>query len=154
MTAKHETEHGMTDTVFEARGLLRASSAPGLEAFLRRQPGVADAEANPISQSVTVHYDQATLTADGVRALIETFGCSCGGEVVPCYLCLDEQPAVVGSTVPHGAAHAVAADDHASHAMSMPPPALAAEAKLRPLIRCAAQSAEMSRQSMPQTFSV
>ncbi len=109
----------MADGVFEAGGLLRASSAAALGEFLRRQRGVSDAEANPVSQTVTVHYDEAALSADDVRALIERFGCSCGGETVPCHLCRDEQPAVIGSTVPHGAAHAPS-DEHAGHAMAMP----------------------------------
>jgi len=109
----------VTDGVFEAGGLLRASSAAALGEFLRRQRGVSDAEANPVSQTVTVHYDEAALSADDVRALIERFGCSCGGEMVPCHLCGDERPAVIGSTVPHGAVHAPEAG-HAGHAMAMP----------------------------------
>lgn len=86
-------ERALTSRVFEAGGLLRASRAAGLDEFLRRQPGVEQAEANPVSQTVTVQYDEAALTANDVRALIERFGCSCGGEVVPCHLCRDEQPA-------------------------------------------------------------
>jgi Cu2+-exporting ATPase len=106
------------DGVFEARGLLRASSAAALEVYLRRRGGIHGAEANAVSQTVTVHYDEASLTAEDVRALIERFGCSCGGEVVPCHLCRDEQPAVIGSTVRHGAARA-ASDEHAGHAMAV-----------------------------------
>ena len=81
------------------------------------------AEANPVSQTVTVRYDEAALTADDVRALIERFGCSCGGEIVPCHLCRDEQPAVIGSTVaawrlPH--TRTPVAHEHAGHAMAAP----------------------------------
>ncbi|MDP2349749.1 MAG: copper-translocating P-type ATPase [Chloroflexota bacterium] len=110
-------EPTVTSAVLEAGGLLRASSAAGLESYLRRQPHIEDAEANPVSQTVTVRYDDAALTADEIRALIERFGCSCGGEVVPCHLCQNEQPAVLGSTVAHGAAQ-VAHDEHAGHAMA------------------------------------
>ena len=109
----------MTEGVFEAAGLLRASSAAALQEFLRRQRGVEQVEANPVSQTVTVHYDETTLNADDVRALIERFGCDCGGEVVPCRLCRNEQPAVIGSTIPHGAAHPPSAE-HAGHAMAAP----------------------------------
>jgi len=109
----------VTDTVFEAGGLLRASSAPALQDFLRRQAGIRDAEANPVSQTVTVDYDDQALTADDVRALIERFGCSCGGELVPCHLCQGEQPAVIGATVPHGVTHA-AESGHPGHAMADP----------------------------------
>ena len=103
----HERSKPVTSGVFEAGGLLRASSAAALEEFLRRQAGIHDVEANPVSQTVTVHYDQAVLTSDDIRTLIERFGCSCGGEVVPCHLCPDEQPAVIGSTVAHGTEHAM-----------------------------------------------
>ena len=106
----------MTSGVFEAGGLLRASSAAGLERFLQRQRGITRSQANPVSQTVTVQYDEATLTADDVRGLIERFGCSCGGEVVPCHLCGDEQPAVIGSTVPRAVSRAPQAE-HAGHAM-------------------------------------
>ncbi len=106
----------MISGVFEAGGLLRASTAAALEQYLRRQGGVNDVEANPVSQFVTVQYDDAVLNAGDVRNLIERFGCSCGGEVVPCHLCLGESPAVMGSTVVHGVAPA----QHASYQMAMP----------------------------------
>jgi Cu2+-exporting ATPase len=108
----------LTSTVFEAGGLLRASSSRGLEEHLERHGGVERAEANPVSQTVTVRYDDSVVTADDVRRLIEGFGCSCGGEVVPCRICRDEQPAVLGSTVPRGATHA-AGTEHAGHAMAV-----------------------------------
>ena len=108
----------MSSTVFEAAGLLRASSSKGLEEYLERQRGVDRAEANPVSQTVTVRYDESALSADEVRGLIEEFGCSCGGELVPCRICRDEQPAVIGATVPHRATHA-AGTEHAGHAMGM-----------------------------------
>ena len=94
----------MTGGVFEAGGLLRASSAAGLEDFLGRQQGIQAVEANPVSQTVAVRYGEAALTADDVRALVERFGCSCGGEVVPCHLCrTSSRPssAARSRTVPH-----------------------------------------------------
>jgi Cu2+-exporting ATPase len=116
----------VTEGVFEAGGLLHASTAPALEAFLGRQVGVTKVEANPVSQTVTVAYDESALTTNDVRALIERFGCSCGGEVVPCHLCRDEQPAVIGSAVPHGAARAPGAE-RTGHAMvTLAPPAMPA----------------------------
>ena len=115
----------MTRKVFEARGLLRASTAAGLQEFLRRQPGVSAAEANPVSQTVTVRYDEASVTPEDVRRLIERFGCSCGGEIVPCNLCRDEQSAVMGSTVASGTT-AAPPDAHAGHTMPAPAQVLAA----------------------------
>jgi Cu2+-exporting ATPase len=110
----------MTTGVFEAGGLLRASSGPSLERYLTRQRGVRGAEANSITQTVTVRYDEAALTADRVRTLIESFGCSCGGEVVPSNLCIGEQPAALGATARHGAVTPAAHAKHAGHTMPMP----------------------------------
>ncbi len=100
------------ETVFEAAGLLRGSSAAALQRHLLRAPGIHHAEANPVSQVVTVGYDETQIGADSIRQLIGDFGCRCGGEIVPEHLCKGEQPAVVGSAVPN-AAHA----EHAGHVM-------------------------------------
>ncbi len=120
----------MVESVFEAGGLLRGSSGAALERYLARQRGVVHAEANPVSQTVTVAYDEQVLSAAGVRDLIRGFGCACGGEIVPCRLCRDEQAAVIGSTVEHGAGHPAPAPgtppvEHAAHAEA---PAAHAEA--------------------------
>lgn len=50
------------EKVFEAGGLLRGSSGPALETFLRRQPGVHRAEASYMSETVTVAYDEDVVT--------------------------------------------------------------------------------------------
>jgi P-type Cu2+ transporter len=111
-------EATMAEGVFEAGGLLRASSAPALEEYLRRSGGIEDAAANPVSQTVTVRYDPHTLSAVEVRALIERYGCDCGGEIVPCGLCRDERPAVLGSAVSIPSAAPAATDKvHTGHAM-------------------------------------
>lgn len=94
----------MAEAVFEAGGLLRASSAAALERYLARRAGIQRVDANPVAQEVTVAYDEAIFDADAVRALIAGFGCQCGGELVACHLCAGEQPAVLGSALPHGAA--------------------------------------------------
>jgi hypothetical protein len=51
------TEQAVTGRVFEAGGLLRASSAAGLEMFLGRQQGIGAVAANPVSQTVTVQLE-------------------------------------------------------------------------------------------------
>jgi len=110
----------MTETVFEAAGLLRGSSAAALQRHLLRARGIHHAEANAVSQVVTVGYDETRISTDRIRELIEGFGCRCGGEIVPKCLCRDEQTAVVGSAVAH-AAHAghvmPATTEHAGHEM-------------------------------------
>ena len=126
----------MTSGVFESGGLLRASTARALEDYLVRQPGIAGADVNPVTQTVTVRYDESALSADDVASRIRDFGCTCGGEVVPCNLCINEVPAAIGSAVPHGAiqgapppgggnAYVMTAGSadagHTDHAMAAPP---------------------------------
>jgi Cu2+-exporting ATPase len=58
-----------------------------LQAFLRRQPGIHHAEANAVSQTVTVGYDEKETTKAAIERLIEECGLHCAGEVVPAHLC-------------------------------------------------------------------
>jgi len=149
----HDEANRVTKGIFEAGGLLRASSAQALEIHLRRQRGIHGAEANPVSQTVTVHYDDAALTADDVRSLIERFGCACGGEIVPCHLCRDERPAVIGSAVEHGAAHgtapaAAAHVEHAGHAMVVPRAGPPPEGEMAQMAHAMGHGAGMSMDAM------
>ena len=102
----------MREVVLEAGGLLHGSSAPALETFLRRQPGIHHAEASTPSQTVTVGYDDAAIAEADIRRLIEECGYHCAGEVLPKHLCAPE-PAVehTGHTMPI---------EHTEHAMPTP----------------------------------
>ncbi|MEW5745073.1 MAG: heavy metal translocating P-type ATPase [Nitrospirota bacterium] len=82
------------EKVFEAGGLLRGSSGPALETFLRRQPGVHRAEASYMSETVTVAYDEDVVTESAVRDLIGQCGYHCRGEVLPRHVCAPDQGAV------------------------------------------------------------
>lgn len=62
----------MTESVFEAAGLLRGSSAAALQSHLLREPGAHHAEANPVSQVVTVGCDETTVSAERIRRLALT----------------------------------------------------------------------------------
>ncbi|MCA0453998.1 MAG: heavy metal translocating P-type ATPase [Chloroflexi bacterium] len=73
----------MKEVVLEAGGMLRGSSAPALQAFLNRQPGIHHVEANTMSDTVTVGYDENTITEARIRQLIEECGYHCRGEVYP-----------------------------------------------------------------------
>ena len=106
----------MTTGIFEAAGLLRASTGASLEGYLRRQAGVTDAEVNPVSQTVTVRYDETRLDPERIRGLIESFGCTCGGEVAPGHVMSGGRPATLGGV-------AVAPAEHAGHAMPSVAPA-------------------------------
>lgn len=66
-----------TPEIFRERGSL----APALESFLTRKPGVHSAVANVLSGTVTVDFDEHTVTQTQLEALIERCGIHCQGEV-------------------------------------------------------------------------
>ena len=104
----------MKEVVLEAGGLLRGSSAPALQAFLSRQPGIHHVEANTMSDTVTVGYDEDTITEARIRQLIEECGYHCRGEVYPRHMVANESDDQVERTIQGG--DAVPAE-HAGHDM-------------------------------------
>ena len=82
-----QTAMNMRRVVLEAGGLARGSSGPAIQAFLRRHPGVHDAEANALSGSVTVTYDQDHVSQADLQRWIEQCGFHCRGELVPAHVC-------------------------------------------------------------------
>ena len=83
----------MREVVLAADGLLRGSSAPALQTFLGRQPGIHHAEANSLNETVTVGFDDAVTTQAAIERLIEECGYHCRGEVVPRHLCAPPEQA-------------------------------------------------------------
>ena len=77
----------MIERVFQAGGFLSGSSAAALESVLRRQPGVHHVTANPLSNTITVGYDEATIAADEILRVIRDCGYHCAGEVLPRHVC-------------------------------------------------------------------
>lgn len=88
--------------------------------------------------------DESVWSSDEIRALIERFGCACGGEVVPCHLCANEQPAVIGSTVALGAQPR----EHAGHAMPISSGGLPAEGEMAQMAHGMGHGARMSMDQM------
>jgi len=74
------------NVVLEAGGLLRGSSAPALQTFLKRQPGIRLVEANYLNETVTVGFDERQISQPEIERLIETCGYHCRGEVMPANL--------------------------------------------------------------------
>jgi Cu2+-exporting ATPase len=76
----------MKEVVLEAGGLVRGSSAPALQTYLLRHPGVHRAEASYFSDTVTVAYDENVISEQQIRELIQACGYHCRGQVLPRHL--------------------------------------------------------------------
>ena len=107
----------MKEVVLEAGGMLGGSSAPALQTFLSRQPGIHHVEANTMSDTVTVGYDENTIIEARIRQLIEECGYHCRGEVVPRHIMRTE------ATEQADHAAQPPPNEHAEHAADAPKPA-------------------------------
>ena len=105
----------MREVVLEAGGLLRGSSGPALQTYLRRQPGIHHAEASYMSDTVTVGYDETVLAEVDIQRLIEECGYHCRGEMLPKHLCAPEPEVAAGHQPPALSP----AGEHAGHTMDM-----------------------------------
>jgi Cu2+-exporting ATPase len=94
--------------VLELDGVQWATQKNVVEAALGRQPGVVEVEANPIAQTVTVHYDPARSSVEDLARWVRDCRYHCRGESVPDHLC--PTPALADN-----AARVRAADDHSGH---------------------------------------
>ena len=114
------------NVVLDVRPMLRGSEKAVVEARLLRRPGVLEVEANPVSQTANVTYDQSLTSLEELRRWLEECGLHCAGQSVPGLLCdpLEEPdpPAAVAEHA-HGTPAAHSPEEkmgHSGHgAMSM-----------------------------------
>src|SRR5450759_591715 len=107
----------MKETVLQIDGWMSCLDARGIEKKLVAQRGVHHVEANFMSGTATVHYDEAQLSLGDLKRLLATCGCDCAGESVPRHL-----------VKPSDSPAAVAAMDHSIHAGHAMPPERSREA--------------------------
>jgi Cu2+-exporting ATPase len=94
----------LTSADLEVKGLFEALDHLGVEKRVGALPGVASAQANPASGSVTVHFDPAVTSEPILRQAVRDCGYHCRGQMRPNHQCGFEEPD------PHAA--------HATHAAS------------------------------------
>jgi len=111
----------MKEIVLEAGGLVRGSSGPALETFLRRNPGIHHVEASYMSDTVTVGFDDTAISEEKIRSLIEECGYHCRGEVLPKHIYAPEPGIAVEHRPP------ALSDEHAGHEGHAMPAAIPAK---------------------------
>ena len=99
----------MQTVTLEARGFFEELDHLGVEKCLQRAEGVARAQANPASATITVDYDEQLTDAGELKRLINGCGYHCRGRPMPLHLCKDDSAAVSPAIQPrfasHGAGH-------------------------------------------------
>src|ERR1700682_2340638 len=81
------TAANLTTVVLDVSGLHYATEKNVVETVLGRRPGVDHVEANPVSQTATVTFDQDVTSVRQLARWIEECGYHCAGQSVPTHLC-------------------------------------------------------------------
>ena len=81
----------MKTTTLNVHGLFEELDHLGVEKQLRRADGVASAEANPASDSVTVKYDEKVTEPGELVRLLNACGYHCRARPLPAHLCDADQ---------------------------------------------------------------
>ena len=118
-TAKtlHDHHAGSTSevtTVLHVGNLHWGSEKAVVESFLRRMPGVARVEANPVAQTATVTFDPSKTSVAVLRGWIEECGYHCAGQSVPGHVCMPMQEPGHEAKPPSEAPPAAVGDDQPS----------------------------------------
>ena len=116
----------MQTTTLEVRGQFQGLDYLGVEKQLLRTPGVIGATANPASESVTVDFDERSVTPAALRKVITDCAFHCRGTPVPRHICdidsdvVADDPHAHRRDAPHNGAHAAPAQpmgDEVAHEM-------------------------------------
>ena len=116
----------MQTTTLEVRGQFEGLDHLGVEKQLLKTPGVIGARANPASESVTVDFDERSVTAAALRRVINDCAFHCRGTPVPRHICdinsdvVADDPHARRHDAPHKGTHADSAQplgDEVAHEM-------------------------------------
>ena len=116
----------MQTTTLEVRGQFQGLDHLAVEKQLLKTPGVIGARANPASESVTVDFDERSVTPAVLRKVITDCAFHCRGTPVPRHICdkdsdvVADDPHAHRHDAPHKGVHAAPAQpmgDEVAHEM-------------------------------------
>ncbi len=105
----------MKEAILQIEGWMSCLDARGIEKRLMAARGVHHVEANFMSGTATVHYDESQVSLADLKKLVADCGCECTGESLPQHIVKPSDPPVA-ATMDHSI--------HAGHTMPMPAKAL------------------------------
>lgn len=107
----------MKETIVQIDGMMSIFDDAGVEKQIKRHDGVMKVDANFLSGTATIVYDETRVAPDDIKTFIADCGYHCRGEVMPAHVC---EPDKKSNGTP-----TVRAMEHQSHAM-LPSPTLSA----------------------------
>ncbi|MEO7648561.1 MAG: heavy metal translocating P-type ATPase [Gemmatimonadaceae bacterium] len=82
----------MKETTVQIDGMMSIFDDAGVEKQIKRRDGVVRVEANFLSGTATIAYDETRVTPDDIKNFIAECGYHCRGEVVPAHICESSKP--------------------------------------------------------------
>src|SRR5574341_383184 len=119
----------MKQAILLIEGWMSCLDARGIEKRLLAARGVHHVEANFMSGTATVHYDESQVSLADLKKLVADCGCECAGESVPQHIVKPTDPPAMSAAMDHSmhVGHITAMPakpmehgEHAGHAMPMP----------------------------------
>ncbi|MDE3088792.1 MAG: copper-translocating P-type ATPase [Chloroflexota bacterium] len=106
----------MKETILQIDGWMSCLDARGVEKRLRAQRGVHHVEANFMSGTATVHYDEAQVSLADLKRFVGECGCDCAGESVPRHIVKPSDPPAAVATMDHAMPAPTTPMEHGEHA--------------------------------------
>ncbi len=107
----------MKATILQINGWMSCLDARGIEKRLSAQRGVHHVEANFMSGTATVHYDETQIALADLKRLVAACGCECAGESVPQNIVKPSDPS---TSPPAPLLQGEGSDAHAAHVLPSP----------------------------------
>lgn len=82
----------MKETIVQIEGMMSILDDAGVEKQIKRHDGVVRVDANFLSGTATIVYDETRVTPDDIKRFIAECGYYCRGEVVPAHVCEPGKP--------------------------------------------------------------
>ena len=108
----------MKETTVQIDGMMSIFDDAGVEKQIKRRDGVVRVDANFLSGTATIVYDEARVAPDDIKTFIAECGYHCRGEVVPAHICEPGKPNGMPT---------VRAMEHQGHAVPLSPTPSAAK---------------------------
>ena len=82
----------MRETTVQVDGMMSILDDVGVEKQIRRRDGVVSVDANFLSGSATIVYDETRVTPNDITTFVAECGYHCRGEVAPAHVCEPAKP--------------------------------------------------------------
>src|ERR1035437_2574797 len=96
----------MQTTTVQIDGMMSIFDGAGIEKQIKRRAGVVKVDANFLSGTATIVYDETRVAPDDIKTFVADCGYHCRGEVMPAHVCEPGKPSGTRAVKPPAQDHA------------------------------------------------